>query len=76
MRRNVILWARIDHTVSEYAGTDRTQRDLSSGAGADWLLGRKLRISAQGSIQRTRSDGIGGRSFDRRRMSLSVRYAL
>ncbi|AOR78130.1 outer membrane beta-barrel protein [Novosphingobium resinovorum] len=75
-RRNLILWGRLDRTVSEYASTARNQTDLSGGLGADWLLGRKLRLAAQAGLQRTRSDGTGGREFDRRRMSVSVRYTL
>lgn len=76
VRRSLILWGRLDHTVSEYAGTGRRQNDLSGMLGADWLLGRKLRIAAQAGFQRTRSDGIDGREFDRKRVSVSVRYAL
>jgi hypothetical protein len=75
-RRNVILSARLEQTVSDYAGTDRIQKDLSATLGADWLLSRSLRVSAQGGFQRTRSDGVGGRRFDRRRVSVSLRYAL
>lgn len=75
LRRNLIAWIRIDRTVNEYTGTARIQKDLSGGIGADWLLAPRLRLSAQGSLQRTRSDG-GGRSFDRRRLSLSIRYTL
>lgn len=76
LRRNVILSARIDRTVNDYAGTERVQKDLSGGLGLDWMLSRNLKVSALGSLQRTRSDGIGGRRFDRRRLSLSIRYAL
>ncbi|MEE4451334.1 outer membrane beta-barrel protein [Novosphingobium resinovorum] len=76
VRRNLIVWARADHTVGEYSGTERSQKDLAGGLGADWLLGRKLRISAQAGAQRTRSDDPGGRAFDRRRISVAVRYAL
>lgn len=76
LRRNVILTTRLDQTVSDYAGTQRVQRDLAGSLGAEWLLNRNLRVSAQGGFQRTRSDGTGGRRFDRKRVSVSLRYAL
>lgn len=75
-RRNLILSARLDQTVSNYVGADRVQKDLSGTLGAEWLVNRNLRVSAQGGLQRTRSDGTGGRSFDRKRVSVSLRYAL
>lgn len=75
-RRNLILWGRLDRTASEYAGTERRQNDLSGSLGTDWLLGRKLRLAAQAGLQRTRSDGVGGRKFDRRRLSVSLKYTL
>ncbi|WP_159977023.1 MULTISPECIES: outer membrane beta-barrel protein [unclassified Novosphingobium] len=76
LRRNVILTTRLDQTVSDYAGTQRIQRDLAGSLGAEWLLNRNLRVSAQGGFQRTRSDGTGGRKFDRKRASVSLKYAL
>ncbi|MFT4055668.1 MAG: outer membrane beta-barrel protein [Novosphingobium sp.] len=76
VRRDLILWGRLDRTVSEYAGTGRRQNDLAGSLGTDWLLGRKLRLTAQAGLQRTRSNGMDGREFDRKRMSVSVRYAL
>jgi hypothetical protein len=75
-RRNLILSARIERTVNDYAGTDRVQNDLSGELGAQWLLGPRLRLGAEGSFQRTRSEGTGGRRFERRRLSLSARRAL
>lgn len=74
--RNLILSARLDQTISEYAGTDRAQKDVSVSLGAEWLLNRHLRVSTQGGFQRTRSEGIGGRRFERKRVSVSLRYAL
>ncbi|GLK42321.1 MULTISPECIES: outer membrane beta-barrel protein [Novosphingobium] len=75
-RRNLLMWGRLDRTVSEYAGTERRQSDLSGSLGADWLLRRNLRLAAQLGLQSTRSNGAGGREFDRRRMSVSLRYTL
>jgi len=80
LRRNLILSARLDHTASDYAGTGRAQKDLTAVLAAEWLVNRALRVSAQGSLQRTRSGGYGetgaGREFDRKRISVSIRYAL
>lgn len=76
MRRNLVLSPRIEHTVSDYAGTPRVQRDWSGGVEATWLAAPALRIAAAATLQRTRSDGAGGRDFDRRRATLSLRYTL
>ncbi|WP_404480101.1 outer membrane beta-barrel protein [Novosphingobium sp. BL-52-GroH] len=88
LRRNLILTARLDRTASDYAGTGRVQKDFSGVLGAQWLANRRLRVSAQIGFQATRSDGSSaggraggeagaiGRRFDRRRVSLSLRYTL
>lgn len=75
-RRNVLLSARLDHTVGAFGGTARRQTDLAGAVTLDWLANRHLRVSAQGTFQSTRSNIPAGRSFDRRRISLTVRYAL
>lgn len=75
-RRNVILWGRLDRTVNEFAGTGRSQTDMGGSLGADWLVNRRLRFSAQGGVQYTNSRGLGGRTFDRNRVSVTVRYTL
>lgn len=76
LRRNLVVSPRIEHTVSDYAGTPRVQRDWSGGVEAVWLVNRNMRMTASAGWQGTRSDGAGGRDFDRRRVSLSLRYAL
>lgn len=75
-RRNVILYSRLQHMVSEFSGIDRTQNDFLGELGANWLLTRNIHISTQATFQKTNSSGLGGREFDRKRFTVALRYRL
>jgi hypothetical protein len=79
--RNLLVWARVDYTTSEYSGSVRAQNDLAGGLGGDWLLSRRVKLSLASNVQRTRSHGAPAlpdlaRAFDRSRTTVSLRYAL
>ncbi|MFC0205275.1 outer membrane beta-barrel protein [Novosphingobium soli] len=75
LRRSVLLSARLDRATSDFAGTPRVQKDLVGGLGIDWLANHHLRLGGEATFQRTRTEGVPGRAFDRRRVSVSLRYA-